>query len=158
MGEYIASVLIISVISFALKELLSGTRISSYVGFISGICIFFVAIMPFFSLISGMRDLSFEMPFAENENESEYESIFSSYVENAEIDLIKREIRSMVAKEFSLDESEIKINIKYDSKSEIKLKRVTVTLLGNAVFANSNEIQDYLERRLSLEVVVLVGG
>jgi hypothetical protein len=98
------------------------------------------------------------MPFAENENESEYESIFSSYVENAEIDLIKREIRSMVAKEFSLDESEIKINIKYDSKSEIKLKRVTVTLLGNAVFANSNEIQDYLERRLSLEVVVLVGG
>lgn len=158
MREYITSILAVSIICFVARELLSGSKLSSHISFISGICIFLVAIMPVISVLDEINNISFDAVADENSNMTEYESIFEDYIENAEIDLIKREIRTIVAKRFSLDESEIKINIRYNSDSEVKLELVSVTLLGGAVFANSNEIKSYLEGRLGCEIVVIVGG
>ncbi len=114
--------------------------------------------MPLISVIDGISDISFDEMLNGEEVATEYESVFDSYIENAEIDLIKRDIRADLAKRFSLDESELKINIKYDYRSEARLERVSVTLLGRAVFADSNAIKSYLDSRLSCETVVIVGG
>lgn len=158
MKEYITSILVVSIICFVARELLSSTNLSSHISFISGICIFLVAIMPLVSVIREIRTASLDAVIEENTDGTEYGSIFEDYIENAEIDLIKREIRSAVAQKFSLDESEIKVNIKYNSENEKRLERVSVTLLGRAVFANSNEIASYIEGKLGCEAVVIVGG
>lgn len=158
MKEYIISILVISIICFVARELLSTSNMAKHISFISGLCIFTVAIMPLISVIDGISDISFDEMLNGEEVATEYESVFDSYIENAEIDLIKRDIRADLAKRFSLDESELKINIKYDYRSEARLERVSVTLLGRAVFADSNAIKSYLDSRLSCETVVIVGG
>lgn len=157
MKEYITSILVISIICFVARELLSSTNLASHISFVSGICIFLVAIMPLVSVIGEIRNISFDDLLDENTDETEYESIFEDYIENAEIDLIKREIRQIVSEKFDLDPAEVKINIKYNEEGKEKLERVSVTLLGSAAFANSNEIKEYLEIRLACEIVVIIG-
>ena len=157
MKEYVASVMIISIICFVAKELLSSSNMASHISFVCGICIFCVAIMPLVDSIQKIRDISFDVIDDESEMEQEYGSIFEDYIENAQIDEIKGQIRAAVAERFRLDPSEIEIYLKYDSGSEKKLERVTVSLLGSAVFANSNEIKSYLDDRLDCEIVVIVG-
>ena len=157
MKEYIASVMIISIICFVAKELLSSSSMASHISFVCGICVFCVAIMPLVDSIQKIRDISFDVIDDESEMEQEYGSIFEDYIENAQIDEIKGQIRAAVAERFQLDPSEIEIYLKYDSGSEKKLERVTVSLLGSAVFANSNEIKSYLDERLDCEIVVIVG-
>lgn len=157
MKDYIVSMIVISIICFVSRELLSGTRIAGHLSFISGICIFLVAITPLVSLIEGIGEISFDIPESGESGRAEYESIFEDYVENAEIDLIKSEIREMVCNRFSLDPSEVRIYISYNSASQTKLERITVNLLGSAAFANSNEIVSYLADRVGCEVIVSIG-
>ncbi len=149
--------MIISLICFVARELLSSTNLAPHISFVCGICIFIVAIMPLVSSIEKIGELSFDDLGGGERAEEEYESIFESYVENAQIDLIKSEIRDAVCEKFGLDPSEVKIYVKYNSQSETRLERVSVSLLGSAVFANSNEITSYLEAWLGCEVVVTVG-
>ena len=157
MKEYIVSMMVISIICFIAKELLSSSSMASHISFVCGICIFCVAIMPLVDSIEKIRDISFDVVDDESEMEQEYGSIFEDYIENAQIDEIKTQIRDAVSDKFSLDPSEVEIYLKYNSGSEKKLERVTVGLLGSAVFANSNEIKSYLDERLDCEIVVIVG-
>ena len=154
MREYLISALAISVICFAVRELLSVSPLARHISFISGICIFLVAISPLFSALDEIRELPLDLEL-EVEKEK-YEDIFEEYVKNAETDVIKSEIRRLVTEKFSLDASEVKVYLKYDVNAEERLSRVTVNLSGRAAFANSNEIKDYLESILDCEIVMTV--
>ncbi len=156
MKEYIVSLMVISLICFVAKELSSSSSLSGHISFVSGICIFLVAIMPLASSIEKIREISFDEFLCEDEDKEKYEDIFYKYIENAQIDELKQEIRSLVVQEFDLDPSEVKVYVKFDSQSEPKLQRITVNLSGKGAFANSNEIKSYLVSRLECEVVVTV--
>ena len=156
MREYLISMILLSVICIVIRELLSHSEVSLQINFISGICIFLVALSPLFSSLDKIREIEFDAIF-DSVEEEKYEGIFEDYIQNAEIDMIKSEIRSLVTEKFSLDESEVKIYLKYNADTDKKLERVTVSLLGRAAFANSNEIKSYLEGVLDCTVVITVG-
>ncbi len=147
--------LALSVICFAVKELLSASPLARHISFISGICIFLVAISPIFSALDSIRDLSFD--FELEAEEEKYEDIFEAYIKDAETDLIKAEIRRLVTEKFSLDPSEVKVFLKYDGDTDKGLLRVTVNLSGRAAFSDSNKIKRYLESVLDCEIVMTVG-
>ena len=157
MKDYIVSMLAISLICFVSRELMVGTRLEGYIGFVAGICVFLVAIAPLISSIEKIGEITIDPIYIDRTDSSEYESIFEDYIENAEIDLIKGGIRDEVCGKFDLDPSEIRIYISYNEGSDKRLERVTVNLLGSAAFANSNEIITYLEGWLGCEVVATIG-
>ena len=157
MKNYLLLVIGTSLVCFVARELLSNTPFSSHINYVSGICIFLVALSPIFSSFDKIKELSFDQIYESQENEEKYEEIFEKYIESAQIDMLKGEIRSSVAQKFDLDESEIKVYVKYDAGAKEKLQRVTVSLIGSAAFANSNEIYDYLDSIFDCEIVITVG-
>ncbi len=157
MREYIISVMAISIICFVAKELSSQSALEGHMGFICALCIFLVALAPFFSSIGSLGKIELDSIYAPEGDNDAYEKMFEEYINNAEIDLIRSEVRSFVAKEFSLDESEIKIYLKYDETADKRLTLITVNLLGNAVFADSNKIEDFVESKTGYSTVVIIG-
>ena len=147
--------LAVSVICFAVRELLSASPLYRQISFISGICIFLVAISPLFSALDKIRDI--ELDFELEAEEEKYEDIFEAYIKDAETELIRAEIRRIVTEKFSLDPSEVKVYLKYDGDTDKGLLRVTVNLSGRAAFSDTDKIKSYLEGVLDCEIVMTVG-
>lgn len=90
-----------------------------------------------------------------DENKEEYDEIFKDSYEQAEVENLKNGIKQIIYDRFGVDSSECEISVLTNEKRE--LVRVTVTYYGSAIWKNTDEIEECLEKILGCEAVSIIG-
>ena len=158
MKSYIISIICIGVIGSIISLLApegEGGGLSRHVKLAAGVCVILVCFAPAVEAIEWLRDLDIESvrPVEENDR-TEYESIFDSTYREAEIDELCEGIKAVVAERSGLDPLSFEVSARLSGEGENKrLSRVTVTLYGSAIFADTGEIERYLTAMLGCEIV-----
>ena len=162
MKEYLFSIIIVSIIGSVVSVLSpegEGGGLSRHVKLAAGVCVILVCFAPAVNAIEWVRDFDIEsvLPDAEGDK-TEYESIFDSTYSDAETDLLCEGIKAMVAERSGLDPLSFTVSVRLSGEgNDRRLSRVTLTLYGSAIWADTGEIERYLSSALGCEIVTIIG-
>ena len=136
-----------------------GGGLARHVRLAVGVCIVLVCFAPSVRAIEWVRNIDIESVLPDSEeNADEYESIFDSAYSDAEIENLCEGIKSAVSQKFGLDPLSFNVSVKLAGQGESKrLERVTLTLYGQAIWADTGEIERYLNSLLGCETVTIIG-
>ena len=161
MKQYVMSVIAVAIIASVVSILSpEGERggISRGVKLCAALCIILVCFAPAREAISFIAELDLELliPDAQDKN-VEYESIFMGSYEAAEQQNLKEGIKSFLSDRFGIDPLCVEVSLHFDKQQPKHLSRVTLTLYGSAIFADSGEIERQLSALLGCEIVTVIG-
>lgn len=162
MKEYIISIIIVSVIGSVVSVLApegEGGGLSRHVRLAAGVCLILVCFAPTLKAIEWLREFDIEAVFPDDEEDQiDYESIFDKAYSDAEIDNLCEGIKAVVTQKFGLDPLSFKVSVKLSGEgSEKSLSRVTLTLYGSSIWADTGEIERYLSQLLGCEIITIIG-
>ena len=164
MKQYVISVMVVGVVG-AIVTLLSpegeGGGLKSHVRLAVGIVLILVCVSPLITMVKTLSEIDVKDMIGEvdDENLDEYESIFQSGYEAAEIENLKEGIKSILLERFGVksDECYVSVSTAKNSEGERHLKRIFINLYGSAIMKNTGEIEDHLSSLFGCEVVIAVG-
>ena len=162
MKQYVISMIIVSLVGSIVSVLApdgEGGGLSRHVRLAAGVCIILVCFAPTVQAIEWLRDLDIDSVLPNvDESADEYESIFDSTYSEAEIDNLCEGIKKVVSERWGLDPLSFKVSVKLDGEGESRrLSRVTLTLYGSAIWADTGEIEAYLGSLLGCEIITVIG-
>ena len=138
MGEYLFGIITTSVL-LSIVSFLSYSEKNTALKLSLSVLLLYTVVSP---IVSGQISTSFEDIF--------------SYVENTDIDVdgegykeavkdaFEEGVRRALCNEFSLSAEEVSVTAVGFNFEDMSAERITVTLTGNAAFANHRGIKDYL--------------
>ena len=164
MKQYVISVMVVGVVG-AIVTLLSpegeGGGLKSHVRLAVGIVLILVCVSPLITMVKTLSEIDVKDMIGEVDDEKldEYESIFQSGYEAAEIENLKEGIKSILLERFGVksDECYVSVSTAKNSEGERHLKRIFINLYGSAIMKNTGEIEDHLASLFGCEVVIAVG-
>ena len=164
MKQYIITVIIVGVIG-SLVTILSpdgeGGGLKSHVRLAVGLVLTLVCISPLISLVQTLGELDIHglVGDIEGSDREEYESIFQSGYDAAEIENLKEGIKSILRERFDVtyDECYVSVVTRTDKDGKRDLERIFINFYGAAIWKNTGEIEDYLGELFGCEVVTAVG-
>lgn len=162
MEQYVYSIIIVSIIGSVISLIApegEGGGLSRYVKLAAGVCVILVCFAPAVEAIEWIRGFDIEAALPDLEdNYEEYESIFNSAYSDAEVDNLCDGIKTVVAEKYGLDPTCFTVSVKLSGEGDEKrLARVTLTLYGSAIWADTGEIERYLSMMLGCEIVTIIG-
>ncbi len=162
MKQYIISLVAVCVVG-AVVSILSpegeGGGIARHTRLIVGICVILVCFAPVTDAVEWVRNFDIGTVLPDYEQDaSEYESIFGGSYSDAEADNLKEGIAAFLVDRFGLDPTCISVKVRLSGEGKDKRpERVTVTLYGSAIFADTHAIEDSLSSLLGCEIVTIIG-
>jgi hypothetical protein len=162
MKEYVISIIVVSIIGSVVSVIApegEGGGLSRHVRLAVGVCIILVCFAPTVRAVEwlGEFDIGSVLP-DDGENAEQYESIFDRAYSEAEIDNLCEGIKSVVAQKFGLDPLSFKVSVRLNGdEGEKSLSRVTLTLYGSAIWADTGAIEEYLSSLLGCEIITIIG-
>ena len=162
MKEYIISVITVAVVGSVVSVLSpegEGGGIARHTRLLFGLCVIFVCFSPIKDAIIWMRELDIDAILPEEEqNASEYESIFNGTYAEVEVDNLKEGIKGVIEDKFGLDPLCVEVSVKLSEQGDVRiLERVVITLYGSAIWADTGRIEQYLSSLLGCEIVTVIG-
>lgn len=164
MKAYVISVILVGVIgSFVTILSPEGERggMVKHTSFAVGLCLVLVCVSPLASFVKGVKDLDANtlIPDIGVEESLEYESIFNSSYDAAEIENLKEGIRSILYERFDVEPSECYVNVTVSegNTGERQLLRIFINLYGSAIWKDTEEIEKYLSSLFGCEIITAVG-
>lgn len=155
MKEYLVSVMGVCVLCFIVKQVSFESQ-KKYISFICGLCAVAVIASPIGNAIEWLSELRMEKYIEDDTYSSEeLEDVFESYLKDRHLDEIKEIIKSDVCEKYLLDLSEVEIFLGIVGD---ELEKITLRLVGKGVFANSNDMKEYLQERYLCNVEIIIGG
>ncbi len=136
-----------------------GGGISRNIRLVCGLCIVAVAINPIIKIVDEVKMLDIEHIVEDSDIESDYQDKFNSSYAIAELENLKTGIRQMLSDKFGIDmsESEVSLSVTENEDGDRELTRIFITLYGSAIFKNTGEIEDHLEKIFGCETVTAIG-
>ncbi len=124
-----------------------------------GLCVVIVCISPIKDIINGIGELDLGALTVPEQDRGKYEEIFDSSYTHAEAEELKRGIKRLLFDRFGVETHECSVSVKLRSSDREKneLLRISVILSGSAIFKNTDEIEEYLERIFGCEVITVIG-
>lgn len=162
MKQYIFSIILVSVIASVVSIIApegEGGGISRHVSLAVGVSLVLVCFAPAVQAVEWLRELDIEavLPNGEDERE-EYESIFNSTYTDAEVDNLCEGIKSLVSQKYGLDPLSFTVSVRLTKNGQDKRpERITLTLYGSAIWADTGEIERYLGSLFGCEIVTIIG-
>jgi hypothetical protein len=160
MLNYILSVVGVALCVGILEEMLPSSYGSkAYVRLLTGLCLLAVMIAPVGNVLRAIPDALEQMAqWDEGEEEGgRYEEILKGSMSGAVRDTIKTAVREDLSEKFGVNAEKTDVGISFEEGEEICVKRMVITLRGVDILKNPHEIEDYFERLLSCECVVVSG-
>ncbi len=156
---YIISVMCVSVVGSLVSMLApdgEGGGLGKHIRLIFGLCVIIVSINPIKDIVYYIKDVKYEWDYVKDGYDSEkYEEIFYESYSASEIENLKSGIKQLLSDRFDIDISECEISVGTDGGGG--LERILVTLYGNAVWKNTEEIEEYLYGLFGCEIVTAIG-
>lgn len=164
MKTYIISIILVGVVG-SFVNILSpegeGGGLSKHTKLAVGLCLILVCTAPLFSLIRDLGELDIHalIPELGEEESLEYESIFHSSYDNAEIENLREGIVSILGDRFDIEPSEcyVKVKVTEGGAGERRLERIFINLYGSAIWKDTGAIEAYLSSLFGCEIVTAVG-
>ena len=162
MKQYIFSIILVSVIAAVVSIIApegEGGGISRHVSLAVGVSLILVCFAPAVQAVEWLKELDIESVLPDEEaDSSEYESIFNSTYTDAEIDNLCEGIKSLISQRYGLDPLCFSVSVRLSGSGQQKeLERVTITLYGSAIWADTGEIERYLGSLLGCEIITIIG-
>lgn len=164
MKTYIVTIILVGVIG-SISSILSpdgeGGGLGRHTRLAVGLCLVLVCITPVYSLINTLKsfDINDLIPEIDAEEGIEYESIFQSSYEQAELENIRVGIASILYDKYGIEPSDclVKVKVTADENGKRRLEQIFINLYGAAVWKDTGAIEDYLSSLLGCEIVTAVG-
>lgn len=162
MKQYILSVITVAIAASIVSALCpDGERggLSRAVKLVSALCIILVCFAPAQDAITWLSELDIEsvLPDTQDKND-EYESIFMDSYGYAEEQNLKEGIKSLLLDRFGIDPLCVEVSLHfYEGQDTRRLERVTLTLYGSAIFADTGEMERQLSSLLGCRIVTVIG-
>ena len=164
MKIYIVSIIVVGVVGSILSIISpegEGGGLSKHTRLAFGLCLILAVALPLSSFFRELREIDLqsiipEVPEGERE---EYESIFQSSYEKAELENLREGIVTILGDRFGIDSSEcaVSVQVSRDGDGVRRLDRIFINLYGSAVWKDTGEIEEYLSSLFSCQVVTAVG-
>lgn len=125
----------------------------------AGIVTALAVIAPLIGMIEEIGEIDISGIVSEQDDKTEeYQSIFEGQIGKFEEENTKDGIKSILEKSFDIDPSECSVAVSFDEDNgEKRLKRVSITLYGSAIWSDSSAIEGYLRELLECEIILAVG-
>ncbi len=164
MKQYIITVVIVGMIG-SIVSILSpdgeGGGLKSHVRLAIGLVLTLVCVSPLISLVKTLGELDVQGLVGEIEgsDREEYESIFQSGYDAAEIENLKEGIKAILRERFDIadDECYVSVVTRADNDEKRRLERIFINFYGAAIWKNTGEIESYLSELFGCEIVTAVG-
>ena len=160
MLNYILSVVGVALCVGILEELLPSSYGSkAYVRLLTGLCLLAVMIAPLGRFLGAIPDALSELENLDmgEEDGGKYEEI----LKNSVSDTVRESLRAVVLEDlsetFGVNAQKTEVGISFADGEELRPARMVITLRGADILKNPHEIEDYFERLLSCECVVVNG-
>lgn len=164
MKQYIITVIIVGVIG-SIVSILSpdgeGGGLKAHVRLAIGLVLTLVCISPLISLVQTLGELDVQGFVGEidQSDREEYESIFQSGYDAAEIENLTEGIKSILRERFDIaaDECYVSVVTRTEKGGKRHIERIFINFYGAAIWKNTGEIESYLGELFGCEVVTAVG-
>lgn len=155
MKEYLISVIGVCALCFIVNQVSFDSN-KKYISFVCGLCALAVISGPIINALEWLADFNID-GYIEDESciDKECESIFESYVKDRYLDEIKMIVKSDICAKYELDESCVEVYLQIVGED---LEKITLSLTGKGIFANTNDMVIYIENKYSCKAEMIIGG
>lgn len=164
MKSYIISIILVGIVG-SFVTILSpegeGGGLGKHTRLAVGLCLILVCITPIITLVQGLGDLDIKslIPEIDAEESLEYESIFNSSYNAAEVENLREGIVSILYDKFKIEPSDcyVKVSVAEGDAGNRRLERIYINLYGAAIWKDTGAIENYLSSLFGCEIVTAVG-
>ena len=134
-------------------------KYSKMIGMLVVLCVLISPIKEFVNLFDedNLDEIKDSIINPDNPEENQYDKIFSDYLSSFSLEEIKREISSILEKQFEVppDESDISISTE-QLEGKLELSHVQILLSGKSIFKNPYTIEEHFTKLLGCTCQVLI--
>jgi hypothetical protein len=106
-----------------------------------------------------ITEFDYEQLSPPSSDSEEYESIFDSAYQDAELDNLCEGIKDILYSKFGIDAASCNVSVRADTDSngQTKLTQIYITLYGEAIWADTGAIEQYLGSLFGCRVITAIG-
>ena len=159
MGAYVMGVVGVSLCVGILEEILPSSYGSkTYVRLLTGLCLLAVMIAPVGKVLQALPDVFSELEAVdEAEDMGRYHEILKDSLSETVREQLATAVKEDLAEMFGVKADRTDVGVMLKGEETLSVARLVITLRGADIMKNPYEIEEYFEKRLSCECIVVSG-
>ena len=162
MREYIISIVCVCIVGALVCALApegEGGGLAKHTRLVYALCLVVVCAAPMRDLMDWLSEFEYEQLLPPTIDTEEYESIFDSAYGDAELDNLGEGIKDILYSKFGIDRASCNVTVRADTDSngQTKLTQIYITLYGEAIWADTGAIEQYLGSLFGCRVITAIG-
>ena len=123
------------------------------------LCLIVVCAAPVRNLMDWISEFDYEQLLPPSSDGEEYESIFDSAYQNAELDNLCEGIKDILYSKFGIDAAACNVSVRANKEQDgsTKLSQIYITLYGDAIWSDTGAIERYLGELFGCGIITAIG-